>query len=198
LAAHSSPPPKPRAAWPIWAGLAALALIAAAGLGTAATLEDHDSFCAACHTQPESTFYARSLAAPSDLASAHAAAWATRCIDCHSGPGLAGRAGALALGARDLAAWVTHTGQQPAPLTVPIRDASCLKCHADVPNTRNFDRHFHMYLARWQALDPATAGSCVSCHVGHSPSGDPHQDYLQPEQMQLVCDRCHAANVGRG
>ncbi len=183
--------------WPVWAALAAVLLFASAGLATAATQEDHDSFCASCHSQPESTFFQRTQTAAVDLASQHQAAAATRCIDCHSGPGVTGRAGAMALGARDLAAWVTHTDQQPAPLTVPVSDATCLKCHGDVPTTRDFNRHFHAFLARWQAMDP-NAATCVSCHSGHATDGDPSLAFIQQQQTQQVCDNCHRSNGGRG
>lgn len=182
--------------WPVWAALGAVLLFAGGGFATAATLEEHDGFCASCHTQPESAYFERTQAAAVDLASKHQGAWATRCIDCHSGPGVTGRASAMALGARDLAAFVTHTDQQPAPLTVPISDASCLKCHADVPNTTNFNRHFHAFLARWQASDP-NAATCVSCHSAHTTDGNSGQMFLQTARAQLVCDRCHQAN-GRG
>lgn len=176
--------------WPVWAALGAVLLFAGAGIATGATLEERDGFCASCHTQPESTFFERTQAAAVDLASKHQASWATRCIDCHSGPGVSGRASAMALGARDLATWVTHTDQQPAPLTVPISDATCLKCHADVPATQDFNRHFHAFLARWQGLDP-NAATCVSCHTGHSTDGDPSLGYLQQDRTQQVCNSCH-------
>ena len=176
--------------WPIWAALAGMLVLAGAGVATGATLEEHDGFCASCHTQPESTYYQRAQAPAVDLASQHEQAYATRCIDCHSGPGVSGRASAMLLGARDLAAWVTHTDQQPAPQTVPISDAACLKCHGDVPTTRNFDRHFHAFLTRWQLAD-TNAGTCVSCHTGHSTAGDPTLVFLQQDQTQQVCDSCH-------
>jgi predicted CXXCH cytochrome family protein len=182
---------------PVWAALAGMLLLAVAGFASAATLEEQNSFCAACHTQPESTFYQRTQAQAVDLASKHSAVWVTRCIDCHAGPGFSGRIGAMALGARDLAAFVTRTDQQPAPLTLPIGDANCLKCHADVPATKSFNRHFHAFLARWQAMDP-NAGSCVSCHGAHATDGDPAQAFLEQGRAQQVCDSCHAANVGRG
>ncbi len=186
-----------RLRWPVWAALAGVLLFAGGGFTTAATLEERDSFCASCHSQPESTFYDRTQAAAVDLASKHHASWATRCIDCHAGPNLTGRVSAMTLGARDLAAFVTHTDQQPAQLTVPISDANCLKCHADVLNTRSFNRHFHAFLARWQTLDP-NAATCVSCHSSHSTDGDPTLIFLQTQRAQQVCDSCHQANIGRG
>jgi predicted secreted protein len=44
-------------------------VLTAGGFAFAATQESHDTFCASCHTQPESTFFQRATAAqPSDLA----------------------------------------------------------------------------------------------------------------------------------
>jgi nitrate/TMAO reductase-like tetraheme cytochrome c subunit len=64
----------------------------------------HDQFCASCHTQPESIFFQRSTGALAvDLASFHTTQ-KTRCIDCHSGPGLFGRMQAELLGARNASA----------------------------------------------------------------------------------------------
>ena len=183
--------------WPVWAALAVVLVVAGGGFATAATLEEQNSFCASCHTEPESAYYQRTQAPATDLASKHNAAWATRCIDCHAGPGITGRIGAMTLGARDVAAFVSHTDQQPAPLTIPIGDANCLKCHADVPATRSFNRHFHAFLARWQALDP-NAARCVSCHTAHATDGDATLAYLQQERTQQICDSCHQANIGRG
>ncbi len=101
-------------------GIAALGvaiLLTASGFTFAATRETHDSFCASCHTQPESTFYQRSVdPQPVDLASAHTPK-NTRCIDCHSGVGVFGRVQAELLGAHNALAYYTHTAVQPAKLT---------------------------------------------------------------------------------
>src|SRR5258707_6108875 len=82
---------------PVWAALAGALLLAVAGFATAATLEEQDSFCAACHSQPESAFYQRTQAQAVDLASKHSATWVTRCIDCHAGPGFICRNWGMAL-----------------------------------------------------------------------------------------------------
>ncbi|MEJ2563466.1 MAG: hypothetical protein P8Z42_12365, partial [Anaerolineales bacterium] len=74
-------------------------VLAASGFAFAASKESHDPFCASCHTQPESTFFERSLDVEAvDLASFHTQE-TTRCIDCHSGPGVLGRMQAEWLGA---------------------------------------------------------------------------------------------------
>ncbi len=107
-------------------------LLAGGGFAFAATQETHDPFCASCHTQPKSTFFERSQAAQAvDLASYHTSQ-ETKCIDCHSGPGVTGRVQAELLGARNALAWYTGTAVQPAVLTSPISDANCLKCHQDI------------------------------------------------------------------
>ncbi len=202
-------------------GVAALGIVLAAGGFTfAASQETHDPFCASCHTEPESTFFQRSTAAQAvDLAAFHTAQQ-TRCIDCHSGPGTIGRMQAELLGARNAAAWITHTDVQPAPLTYPIQDQNCLKCHQDVVQ-RGFvakeaitipsgggeqggeggeggrgelgpRNHWHTFLARWQIVDPG-AGSCTSCHTGHSTGSTAQNGFLDAQTTRNECNACHRA-----
>ena len=171
-------------------------IFAAGGFAFAATQEQNDSFCASCHTQPESTFYQRSIAAQSaDLASAHTPK-DTRCIDCHSGPGLNGRVQAELLGARNAFMWYSGAAVQPAKLTSPIGDPNCLKCHQQETGREGRDNHFHAFLARWQASDP-NAGGCVSCHGGHSTDGSADTRFLNQAATQQVCDACHRV-LGQG
>ncbi len=174
-------------------------LLTVGGFSFAATQEQNDSFCASCHTQPESTFYQRSLTAtPVDLASAHKPD-NTRCIDCHSGPGVFGRINAELLGAHNALAYFTHTDVQPARLTVPIGDGNCLKCHQATltPATINVNNHFHAFLPRWQAAD-SNAARCVSCHNGHLTGGDVQLAYINDSTTQSVCAACHQVLGGGG
>jgi predicted CXXCH cytochrome family protein len=165
-------------------------ILTAGGFAFAATQEQQDSFCASCHTQPESTFFQRSTAAqPVDLASAHTPK-DIRCIDCHSGSGLGGRVSAELLGAHNAFMWYTGTAVQPAVLTNPISDQNCLKCHQQVTAGESRDNHFHAFLSRWQAVDP-NAGGCVSCHGGHSTGGNAQEIFLNQDTTQMVCDACH-------
>ncbi len=161
-------------------------------VGTGAMqFENRDSFCASCHTEPESGYLQReTAAAPTDLASFHAAK-NTRCIDCHSGKGYPGRAAALLLGAKDLLAFISKQYAQPAPLTRPITDAHCLKCHSDLPAKQDFNNHFHVFLSQWQAQDPNAAG-CVDCHESHITTGDSSIAFLNQGDARQVCDKCHA------
>jgi predicted CXXCH cytochrome family protein len=188
-------------ALPLWVALvgAAVVVLATSGYEISTHMENHDSFCASCHSEPETTYYDRSLAGdPTDLASFHATTDpATRCIDCHSGRGVPGRIHALTIGAGDLLAWQTGTATQPAPLTHPINDANCLKCHQDVPRTQNFNRHFHAFLSQWQAIDP-DAATCVDCHAAHTTDGDPTLTYLNQARTTQVCQDCHSSARQRG
>src|SRR5512143_4066510 len=105
-----------------------LIILSTATAVTAMQFENHDDFCASCHSEPEKTYFQREAANAVDLASFHAGK-DVHCIDCHSGPGLVpGRISALTLGAKDLLAWVSGHAQQPAVHTRPISDANCLKC----------------------------------------------------------------------
>jgi nitrate/TMAO reductase-like tetraheme cytochrome c subunit len=168
-------------------------LLTAGGFAFAATQEQHDSFCGSCHTQPESTFLQRSaVAQPVDLASFHTAK-KTNCIDCHSGAGVGGRLAAELQGAQNAFHWFTGTAVQPAKLTAPVGDDSCLKCHQNVTSQQGRNNHFHGFMARWQAVDP-NAGDCVSCHRGHSTTaGNAQSNFTNRQVTQPVCDACHRA-----
>ena len=184
-------------------------IVTIGGFTFAATQEQHDSFCASCHTQPESTFFQRSTAAhPIDMASFHRAQQVI-CIDCHSGVGVTGRISAELMGARNALLWYTGTAKQPAVVTFPISDQNCLKCHQDVvqtgftpkeqiviPGGRSGDdgygrnNHWHELLTRWQAAS-ATAGTCTSCHGGHPTGGTAQSGFMVDQVVQQQCSACH-------
>jgi predicted CXXCH cytochrome family protein len=184
--------------WLIVAGavVAVGIILASGGLVTAIQLENHNAFCASCHTEPESQYYQRSLAAPVDLASAHNAKNVT-CIQCHSGPGTMGRVDAIAsVAAPDTFAFYSGHYRKPATITVPLGDEHCLKCHADVSNSQDFNNHFHAFLPRWQAADPKNAATCVECHQGHNTNGRADIAYLEEATTVAVCQRCHSTLRG--
>jgi len=173
-------------------------LLAVGGYAFASTQEENNSFCASCHTQPESTYYQRFQdPAAVDLASDHAQKAATKCIDCHSGSGFGGRLSAILMGARNAAAWFSRTAVQPAPLTVPIKDGNCLKCHQDVTSQVTVNNHFHGFLSRWQAVDP-NAATCVSCHPSHVTGGLADQAFIDQVRVETVCQDCHSVLGGGG
>jgi hypothetical protein len=180
--------------WLIVAGavVAVGIILASGGLVTAIQLENRNAFCASCHTEPESQYYQRSLAAPVDLASAHNAK-DVPCIQCHSGPGTPGRVEAItSVAAPDTFAFYSGHYRKPATITVPLGDEHCLKCHADVSTRQDFNNHFHAFLPRWQAADPKNAATCVECHQGHNTNGRADIAYLAEATTLVVCQRCHS------
>jgi len=170
--------------------IGAVVLVAgAAAIGGGTALENHDGFCAACHTQPESEYVQRAGDPAVDLASFHAAE-GVRCIDCHSGSGVAGRVRAEMLGARDALVYLSGNDVQPHGTTRPIGDKNCLKCHADVEAGRTFENHFHVLLPQWQELT-AGAATCVDCHEGHETNGLRQIAFLNEAHTVAVCRDCH-------
>lgn len=194
----------PRWAVPAWAalpasrwlrplafgGIAALILILGGGL-FAARLENTNAFCASCHTEPETTYVQRAQAAPVDLASAHAAE-NIPCIECHNGAGVLGRAGAIALGARNLAAFVSGQYHRPAVLLFEMGDSACLKCHAETMRAQTSANHYHYFLAQWKHFAPEAEGACVACHSAHPTGGDSQHGFINPASASPVCEQCHA------
>lgn len=173
--------------------LAALMVLAAGSYITGTQLEEHDGFCASCHTQPEDQFYTRSLQSTSqDLASFHAQK-GVLCIECHAGKGLIGRSLGLAAGAQDLVAFYSGHYPQPAKMEEPMPNANCTRCHAGVLTKRDFSNHFHLYLAQWRASDPKNAATCASCHTSHTTAGAATDMYLVQAPTIQVCQRCHSS-----
>jgi len=163
---------------------------------TAMQFENHNGFCASCHTEGEQTFYNRSLAgAPLDLASIHNIKGQARCIDCHTGAGIVGRYGGLMAGATDLISYFSGRYPQPAALEVPYPDANCLKCHTNIMQRQDFNNHFHVFLPRWQQVDK-NAATCVSCHLSHDTSGDVKIGFLNERTTTVICQKCHALAGG--
>jgi hypothetical protein len=185
--------------------LLAMLLVPALVVGSATALENHDGFCAACHTQPEQEYLERSRSAATDLASAHAGA-EVRCIDCHSGQGIFGRTASLRQGASDLVAYLSGNGMQPAVTTNPFGDPGCVKCHAQpsgvaelsapVEHISSSHYHYREYTREWLVRQPDPAGSCSACHVGHSLAALSGQGYSITAATQVACEACHAALSG--
>lgn len=181
--------------WLILAGMVAVAVVmilAVSGTTYALHLEENDGFCASCHTEPETAFFNQSQTQPAaSLAAFHAQVpnHATRCIDCHSGGGTFGRVDGLMQGQADLLAYYSGHYKTPAVTTNPMGDDSCLKCHGDISQRRDFQNHFHRFLSQWQAIDP-NAARCTTCHAAHSTTADA-QTYLTVSTVQAVCNDCH-------
>ncbi len=171
--------------------LGALVVLGTTTMLAGMQVEQHNSFCATCHTQDESKYVQQSLAPAMDLASYHEAKGVALCIDCHSGTGLAGRIGGLVAGASDMISYVSGHYPQPAVQENPIGDGNCLKCHTTVIQAQDINNHFHSLLSQWQAMSPASAATCVSCHTGHNPNGDVQLGYLNQTDTSAICQQCH-------
>ncbi len=172
-----------------------LAVVVAIFVATGSTayglnLENHDDFCASCHTQPETQYYQQSREQNSTTLAAFHASKSVRCIDCHSGGGPLGRVEGLTQGTQDLLSYYSGQYHNPAITTSKLSDDSCLKCHAEIMGRGSFDNHYHLFLSRWQSADPNAAG-CVDCHRSH-PAADASQQFLSTTQVQAICQQCHA------
>jgi NapC/NirT cytochrome c family, N-terminal region len=100
-------------------------LILTGALGLAAVvggraLEMQPAFCASCHEIRE--HYNRWLASG-------AAQHSATCIECHSGPGLAGIVGGQLRGARHVVRHVT--GRYATPISADVPRSWCVKCHSE-------------------------------------------------------------------
>ncbi len=183
-----------RARWIVLAAMVAAVALLTLGVGSTAyaiNQENHDDFCASCHTQPETRYYEQERAANAATLAAFHSQKSTRCIDCHSGGGPFGRLEGLAQGAQDLVAFYSGRYHNPAISENKLGDDSCTKCHSDTTSTGSFDRHFHIWLPRWQAVDPKAAG-CVDCHTAHPTAGS-ETLYMSEQPVEAVCQACHAA-----
>ncbi|KAA3648634.1 MAG: hypothetical protein DWQ07_00095 [Chloroflexi bacterium] len=172
-------------------------------LTLAVQLENRDSFCASCHTEPESTFFTRSLEPPVDLASAHSQTEVSvRCIDCHSGEGINGRTGSLQQGVIDLLAYISGDFTQPATTHNPVGDIGCTKCHTphiskdELSTGIEFQSHYHLasYLNEWDLRAPQAAGTCATCHSAHSLGTNADNHFTPPSND--TCEDCHRALSG--
>lgn len=190
----------------LWGGV----LLGAVGwLGTDA-LEQDNQFCNACHLDgwfsgvPLHTAQRDEFAhrPPVSLAAAHAAAGNSerpadagfRCIDCHGGVGLAGRARVKLLAAKDAFWWLTGDFEEPEGMRWPLLDDDCGQCHAtfaakagpfENPAFHDLDVH-----------NDRLGVDCVECHEVHDASVDPERWFLAPSRVREQCARCHSEFAG--
>lgn len=182
-------------------------VLAIGGVGVSLLLENQDSFCASCHTEPEVKYYQQSLQPQATTLSSFHTQKQTRCIDCHSGGGPLGRAQGFQQGADDLVLYLSGNFKSPGITSNPLGDDSCLKCHSEVltrgrgsppspiqnpvqaRGNRANDGHYHQFLQRWQAADPRAA-HCVNCHTSHT-NGVANVGFMTAAPVQQVCDGCH-------
>jgi nitrate/TMAO reductase-like tetraheme cytochrome c subunit len=194
--------------WRVIVGILVVGMAALlGGVSIVSSNEQNDNFCVSCHTEPESTYFARFQSAMTgrsqDLAAYHhrqlyprnsPAASNIRCIDCHVGEGLVGRGIVVSLAGWDALKYVTGTATQPAKVVFTIQNDGCVKCHdqqvkvnLDKP-VKPFviDNHFHYKLFE----KGAPFESCVACHVSHR-EGTETNAFQFRDVIIPVCEDCH-------
>jgi len=166
-------------------------------------LEDHNDFCASCHTVPESTYFNRSVAAIADknkkitdLATMHFHQASNQnqdfqCISCHRGDSSLGdRIQTLLLGAKDTVIYVAGkadpTIEKPTIAYSVLVNAACIRCHETTLLTVNgISTHFHNFLP--QTAELLAQGKKF---IGGSFS----EDGFRTINTSLTCTSCHLAH----
>jgi predicted CXXCH cytochrome family protein len=164
-------------------------------------LEQDDDFCNACHLTPDRPLHEQIRRAfdakpAANLAAAHARAGndaradgAFRCIDCHGGASLVGRARVKALAAKDALAYAVGKFEEPTAMHSPLWDEDCAKCHARFePAATTGAEPFHA-VAVHNASFPV---ACVACHAAHETGGNANAYFLDAARIRPLCARCHS------
>ncbi len=188
------------------AAVAAIFLAAAGfvGWGVSDRLEADNDFCTACHIAPERPLHAAirenfDRRPPATLAGAHQLAGGTgagrtggdfRCIDCHGGVGLVGRARVKALAAKDAFFYVIGDFEEPDGMRWPLWDEDCRRCHGGFD-----DREVEAWATpRFHQLpvhNVELGVDCVACHHAHGP-GNADAHFLDTPIVRNECARCHS------
>jgi len=188
----------------LWgAAIAGAVLAAPTGWLVTDHLEQDDDFCNACHLAPDVPLHIDlrrdfQAAQAASLAAAHGRAGndahgdgAFRCIDCHGGASLVGRARVKTLAAKDAFWYVVGHFEEPTTMRWPLWDEDCTRCHAGFeesdPEAWENPR-FHQLGVHNVELGV----DCVECHSSHQTGGDPRQFFLSANEVRVQCARCHA------
>lgn len=165
-------------------------------------LEQDNDFCNECHLSADTPLHVdvrREFdGRPAvSLAAAHAAAEvagrndpAFRCIDCHGGASLRGRARVKLLAAKDAFWYVMGRFEEPDAMRWPLWDEDCRKCHAEFAG-QSWDgfgpEPFHA-----RSVHNVKLGiGCVECHLAHGSGGDADAHFVHAAPVRAQCARCH-------
>ncbi len=174
-------------------------LVMIVSVGYLSYREQDDRFCIECHTQPEVEYFERNERAAKnqnapDLASYHHRKEQIKCIDCHVGEGILGRATVVSLAAWDAFKHFAGIAQQPAVIVFPIQNEACLKCHIERVTKPGFENHMHN-----KQFDHTLAAPfirCTDCHPSHR-QGDEARMFQFRDVILPKCEYCHV-QAGRG
>lgn len=178
------------------------AIFGAAGWVVTDALEQSNDFCNACHLSENVPLH-QAIRNDFDgrpamtLAAAHATHPvearpedpAMRCIDCHGGVSLIGRARVKLLAAKDAFWWITGNFDEPEQMAHPLWDEDCRQCHARFDSVEDDfgNTPFHSLDVHNSALGV----DCVECHQAHEAGGRPDANFLQTAHVRGQCARCH-------
>jgi hypothetical protein len=187
-------------------GVAGVIAAPAGWFGTDVLEQDND-FCNACHLEPGLPLHIEirrdfDALPPVSLAGLHAgaphparpASEAFRCIDCHGGVGLVGRARTKLLAAKDGFWWAVGHFEEPSEMAWPLWDQDCQQCHERFEELGATEAEiaanppFHALGVHNVALGI----SCVECHLSHEAAGSEEFYYLSPAHVRQQCARCHS------
>lgn len=165
-------------------------------------LEQRNDFCTSCHLGPDVPLHIDirtdfDAASPRSLASLHASSTvagredsAFRCIDCHGGESVRGRARVKALAAKDAFWYMVDRFEEPSQMEWPLWDEDCRKCHPGFDTRRAQpweNQRFHEL-----PLHNVDLGvDCVECHRSHDSTGDPESYFMREDRVRIQCSRCH-------
>lgn len=118
----------------------------------------------------------------------------TRCIDCHSKPGIPGRIWAQLGGLHNLLAFRSGNYRDPSTTTRPVGDGGCSKCHRDITWVSERPGHYHSpeLRRRWRSFD-GPANTCQACHPSHEEEPFSVEDIMTTQRLEEQCDACHEA-----
>ncbi len=168
-------------------------------------LERNNDFCNACHLREgvplhidiRRDFDARPVAT---LAALHASvavetsppSRAFRCIDCHGGSGLLGKARVKALAAKDAFWWATGHFDEPEGMRWPLLDADCRRCHGSFEPAAGAESDGQVPAFHALGLHNVELGvDCVECHFSHDRAPNTAAYFLDAERVRRQCARCH-------
>lgn len=191
-------------------GVAAVALaIACVALPTSWVVSDRmeqdNDFCNSCHLSADRPLHidirrAFDAQVPATLSAVHGSSPVAsrgtgrvaefRCIDCHGGTSLVGRARVKALAAKDAFWYVLGRFEEPTEMRTPLWDEDCTKCHVGFDESEveaYASPRFHQL-----PLHNVELGvDCVECHQVHASGGDPNAFFLRTDWVRGRCALCH-------
>jgi len=187
------------------AALAGVVLAALLLFFVGLTAKERDNrFCVSCHIDEKKPLheekFTRFVASVStDLAGAHHAKKAVRCIDCHGGADLPMRLRVWALAGYDTLKFFAGRYGEPDRMQLPLRDKECLQCHTPILRTLP-----KLSAEQEEALEGRVADSyhgikdhdrvkvvCVRCHASHTTDGEAKTQFIARPRVQPICLECH-------